>query len=80
MTLATRLFDRFDDSSLAVSCVPRSVVITTEMVPDAARGPALVGVYRRVRPLSTDKINIDLWTVKYVVTISFSHKHRLCQD
>ena len=60
------------------------------MVPDAARGPALVGVYRRVRPLlvtkvgapppavSTDKINIDLWTVKYVVMISFSHKYRHC--
>ena len=75
-----------------MSCVPRSVVITTEMVPDAARGPALVGVYRRVRPLlvakmgapptalSTDKINIDLWTVMYVVKITSSHKHRPCQD
>ena len=73
-----------------MSCVPRSVVITTEMVPDAARGPALVGVYRRVRPLlvtkvgapppavSTDKINIDLWTVKYVVMISSSYIHPPC--
>ena len=67
---------RFDDSSLSVGCVPRSVSITTEMIPDAARGPALVRLYRRVRPLllarcgppppelTTDKINIDLWTVK----------------
>lgn len=63
-----------------MGCVPRSVEITTEMVPDTARGPDLVRVYRRVRPLlearvgpppppvTTDKINIDLWTVKYVVT------------
>ena len=67
-----------------MDCVPRSVEITTEMVPDAVRGPALVRVYRRVRPLlvarvglpppahSTDKINIDLWTVKYVVMITSS--------
>ena len=65
---------RFDDSSLSVGCVPRSVSISTEMIPDAVRGPALVRLYRRVRPLllvkcgppelSTDKINIDLWTVK----------------
>ena len=63
-----------------MGCVPRSVEITTEMVPDTARGPDLVRVYRRVRPLmlaragappppaTTDKINIDLWTVKYDVT------------
>ena len=65
-----------------MSCVPRSVEITTEMVPDTARWPALVKLFRRVRPLllarcgppppavSTDKINIDLWTVKYICLVS----------
>ena len=75
---------RFDDSSLSVGCVPRSVSLTTEMIPDAARGPALLRLYRRVKPLllakagppelSSDKVNIDLWTVKWVAIItSFSH-------
>ena len=57
-----------------VSCIKKTVSIVTEMVPDDTRGPALVQVFRRVRPLLSarcgplpqeiDKINVDLWIVK----------------
>jgi len=65
---------KFDDDTLMVSCIKKTVSIVTEMVPDDTRGPALVQVFRRVRPLLSarcgplpqeiDKINVDLWIVK----------------
>ena len=57
-----------------MACVSQSVSIHTEMVPDQKRGPALVNVYRRARPMlfkkcgprpqEGEKINLDIWLVR----------------
>jgi len=67
-------FWKYDDKSLDVACVSQSVSIHTEMVPDQTRGPALVNVYRRARPMllkkcgprpqEGEKINVDIWLVR----------------
>jgi len=63
----------YDDKTLTVRCVPKTVHIDSKMIPDKSRGPMLQQLYRKAGPvlrdrcgppLATGKLNMDAWLVK----------------
>ena len=64
---------KYNDQTLTVRCVPKTVHIDSKMIPDASRGPMLRKLYRSAGPvlrqrcgppLATGKLNMDAWLVK----------------
>jgi len=63
---------REDDSTLRVSCVPRTVNIDSRRINNAARAPMLLKVYKQIRDVLlrecggqlSRRLNIDAWTVE----------------
>lgn len=63
---------KYNDETLSVRCVPKTVNIDSKKIPDKSRGPMLRKLYRRAGPLlrercgppiATSKLNMDAWVV-----------------